>query len=222
MGSAGKKGRTPEDAKKLIQGYEFSTVSSALQKEIRRGHVEAAVYWGLLLYGAAPQYAFKRVLTAAAEDVGFGDPDVVAKVCSMAAAWKAAKEASFYVSPHLFTMSVVMLCRAQKSTWLEDLQTSILWPMRTDKKNATGWRRPVLPEHEDAHTAAGKTQGATWSQWYRDRHIRFGIPVNEYTKRIWELYPEWRPTLKHGEVMRDETGVVIERGPEEPADHELG
>src|SRR5262249_10176415 len=138
MGNAEKKGRTPPGAKKLIQGYEFSTVSSALQNEIRRGDVEAAVYWGLLLYWAAPLYAFRRVLTAAAEDVGFGDPDVVAKVCSMAAAWKVAKEASFYVSPHLFTMSLVLLYRAQKSMWLEDLQTSISWPMRTDKKDTTG------------------------------------------------------------------------------------
>jgi len=39
-------------------------------------------------------------------------------------------------------------------------------------------------EHEDAHTAAGKARGATWAEWYGDRHIRFGIPVNEYTKRL--------------------------------------
>jgi len=203
------------DAEKLIRGYPFGTVASALQKEVRRGDLEGAVYWGLILYEAAPQYAWKRVLVTAAEDIGFGDPEVVAKVCSMAAAWKVAKEGSWYVSPQLFTMAVVLLCRAQKSTWVEDLQTSILWPMRTDKENTTGWRRPVLPEHEDAHTAAGKARGATWAEWYGDRHIRFGIPVNEYTKRLWELYPEWRPTLKPGDVLRDETGAVTERGPEE-------
>jgi len=73
----------------------------------------------------------------------------------------------------------------------------------------------VLPEHEDAHTAAGKARGATWAEWYGDRHVRFGIPVNEYTRRIWELYPEWRPKLNPGDVLRDEPGVVIERGPEE-------
>jgi len=39
--------------------------------------------------------------------------------------------------------------------------------------------------------------------------------VNEYTERLWELYPEWRPTLKPGDVLRDETGAVIERRPEE-------
>jgi len=89
------------DAEKLIRGYPFGTVASALQKEVRRGDLESAVYWGLILYEAAPQYAWKRVLVTAGEDIGFGDPDVVAKVCSMATAWKVAKEGSWYVSPQL-------------------------------------------------------------------------------------------------------------------------
>src|SRR5437763_9822216 len=72
------------DAEKLIRGYPFGTVASALQKEVRRGDLEGAVYWGLILYEASPQYAWKRVLVTAAEDIGFGDPEVVAKVCSMA------------------------------------------------------------------------------------------------------------------------------------------
>src|SRR2546427_3614000 len=132
------------DVEKLIRGYPFGTVASALQKEVRRGDLEGAVYWGLILYEASPQYAWKRVLVTAAEDIGFGDPDVVAKVCSMATAWKVAKEGSWYVSPQLFTMAGVLLCRTQKSTWWRDLQTSILWPMPTDNETPTGWGRPVL------------------------------------------------------------------------------
>src|SRR5437660_71541 len=85
------------DGEKLIRGYPFGTVASALQKEIRRGDVEAAVHWGLILYEASPQYAWKRVLVTAAEDIGFGDPEVVAKVCSMATAWKVAKDGRWYV-----------------------------------------------------------------------------------------------------------------------------
>ena len=62
------------DAEKLIRGYPFGTVASALQKEIRRGDVEAAVFWGLILYEAAAQYAWKRVLVTAAEDIGSMSP----------------------------------------------------------------------------------------------------------------------------------------------------
>src|SRR3989442_6059977 len=68
------------DAEKGIRGYPFGTVASALQKEIRRGDVEAAVYWGVILYEATPQYAWKRVLVTAAADIRIGDPDVVPKV----------------------------------------------------------------------------------------------------------------------------------------------
>ena len=48
------------DAEKVIRGYPFDTVASALQKEVRRGDLEGAVYWGLILYEAAPQYACAR------------------------------------------------------------------------------------------------------------------------------------------------------------------
>jgi hypothetical protein len=88
------------------------------------------MYWGHVLYSEAPYYAFKRLLVAAAEDVGLAAPDVVEKVCGLALAWRICREKSYYVSPHHFSMAVMLLCAASKSTEVEDLQTITLTNIR--------------------------------------------------------------------------------------------
>src|SRR5262249_60571607 len=116
----------------------------------------AAVYWGLLLWQKAPQYAWKRVLVTAAEDVGLAAPEVVAQVGVLSAMYRAAKEGAWYVSPHHITLAIVLLCRAPKSTEIEDLQTLTLELIKA-------WvKREVPPYALDAHTQEGKAAGARW------------------------------------------------------------
>ncbi len=168
-------------------GYAFDEVTSAMQKEIRRGDEEVAVYWALLLHGKSAQYAWKRVLVTAAEDVGLGDAPAVAQVYSLAAGWKVAKEGARYLSPHALTLAVVLLCRAKKDTTVEDLQSLT---MELIKRNV---KREMPVYALDGHTRVGKQRGATWDEWYRARHVLFGMPINEYTRRLWRLIPKWRP-----------------------------
>ena len=172
-------------------GYKLGEVASALQKEIRRGDEEAAVYWALLLQQKAAQYAWKRVLVTAAEDIGLAAPEVVSQVYSLALGWKMSKEGAWYVSPHALTMAVVLLSRARKSTEIEDLQS---YTLELIKRGI----RKEMPEYaKDMHTEAGKARGAMVDEWYDSRHLLFGIPVNAYTKKLAELVPAWfSPTLK--------------------------
>lgn len=173
---------------KLIRGrYPFGEVASAFQKEIRRGDERAALYWGLLLYQEAPWYAWKRLLVTAAEDVGLAAPEVVERVCLLGLGWRLARERSFGVSPHHFTMAVLLCCRAPKSTEVEDLQTLVLEELRA------GARRPVPEYARDAHTEAGRAAGKTWADWYYGRHVICGIPVSEAARELWRLRPEWDP-----------------------------
>lgn len=177
----------PRSSRLDKMGYQFDEVASALQKEIRRGDEEAAVYWGLLLHDASPHYVWKRVLITAAEDVGLAAPGVVAQVSALAQAWSFCRQNSWYVSPHHLTMAIVLLCRSPKSTEVEDLQSLTLEGQKRGEKRE-------MPEYAlDAHTKAGKQAGASWSDWYRDRHKLFGVPVNQYTEKLWALVPEWRP-----------------------------
>lgn len=174
-------------------GYEFGEVVSALQKEIRRGDEEAAVYWATLLYESNPFYLWRRLLIIAAEDVGFGDPAAVTLVNALAAGWKFAKEGSYGLSGHAPMMAVMAMCRAKKSTEVEDLQSLTLALI------GRGVTREILPEYLDGHTKRGKARGVGWDRWYFDRHVTFGIPVNRYTEQLWQLEPSWRPKEENGD-----------------------
>jgi replication-associated recombination protein RarA len=186
----------PDEHKaKLIRGvYPFDQVASAMQKELRRGSLRDALWWGLLLYDSAPYYAWKRILVTVCEDVGMASPETVDRVVNLALAWRIARERSWYVSAHSLTMAVMLICSAPKSTAVEDLQTITLTKIKelATLKSKAEW--PPIPEYaKDAHTEAGKHAGKTWQDWYRDRHGVCGIPVNEFTEELWAMKPEWDP-----------------------------
>jgi replication-associated recombination protein RarA len=193
MGVRKEKGEKAPEKETLTQlGYPLGVVASALQKEIRRGDVEAAVYWGLLLWKKAPHYAWKRVLVTAAEDIGLAAPDVVAQVGTLNGMYRAAKEGAWYVSPHHLTLAIVLLCRAPKSVEVEDLQTLTLELIKA------GVKRDVPSYVLDAHTQEGKAAGVSFRDWYAGR-LDMGMPVNDYTRRIWALRPEWKPVAESWE-----------------------
>lgn len=175
-------------------GYRFDEVTSAMQKEIRRGDEEAAVWWGTLLYDASPHYAWKRVLVTAAEDVGFASPEAVSLACSLGRAWLQCNQTSYYVSPHHIAMAIMALCRAPKSTEVEDLQNL------TVELQTKGARREMPSYAIDGHTKRGRegvlsplyVEGR-WDRWYFDRHVTFNMPVNKYTELLWTMDPDSRP-----------------------------
>ncbi len=171
------------EPKTIKLGFRFDEVTSALQKEIRRGNEENAVYWSLILHDAAPQYVWKRVLIIACEDIGLAAPEVVSQVYSLACGWKMAREGTWYLSPHALTMAVMALCRAPKSTEVEDLQTFTMGTI----KNGTVREMPSYAV--DQHTARGKELGKDDTFFYEFRHDVCRIPVNKYTLWLVEMFP---------------------------------
>ena len=138
----------------------------------------------LELYETAPHYTWKRVLITAAEDIGLSASDVV--VSSLAQAWEFCRKMSYYVSPHHLTMAVMLLCRAPKSTEVEDAQTYIM------EKKKQGWRIEIPEWALDAHTKRGRAlKGENWAEWYRFRHEVAKIPENSYTQKLKEIKPGW-------------------------------
>jgi hypothetical protein len=56
-------------------GYDFYEVLSAMQKSIRRGLEEDALFWGTELYlSDYADHAWSRLLIISSEDVGFAEP----------------------------------------------------------------------------------------------------------------------------------------------------
>jgi len=182
----GEKGMVKKGEPKTIKlGFRFDEVTSALQKEVRRGNEENAVYWSLILHDAAPQYVWKRVLIIACEDIGLAAPEVVSQVYNLALGWKMAREGTWFLSPHALTMAVTLLCRAQKSTEIEDLQTYTMELIKRQEKRE-------MPSYAiDYHTKAGKELKRDDAFFYRTRHVTFSIPINKYTKKLAKMFPEW-------------------------------
>ncbi len=105
-----------------------------MQKELRRGDLRQALWWALLLYDAAPYYAWKRILVTVCEDVGVASPETVDRVVNLSLAWRVAKERSFYVSGHALTMAIMLICAAPKSNAVADLQTIPLTKIRESSR----------------------------------------------------------------------------------------
>lgn len=174
----------PEAARTTKHGYIFGEVASALQKAIRAGDEEGAVWWAVEIAETSPWYVLKRLLVIACEDVGPADLDAVRTAHLVLLGWVQARSHSYYLSHHAFALAALVLARAAKSTEAEDALSLTLERMKR------GVRRPVPPEALDAHTAAGRAAGKTWTDWYAQR-LAFGIPANRYTRELAKLAPEW-------------------------------
>lgn len=188
MARASKGNESGESSKPRVTrlGQPMDVAVSALAKEIRRGDERAACYWGLLVYQKEPQYFWKRVLLAAAEDVGIADPAAVALVGSLYQMWLGVKAFGWYADPEHPVMALVVLCRAKKDTTVDDLKNLTLEEIKAKVL------RPILPEYLDGHTAKGKAQGADWKDWYRFR-VTCGAPVTPYLRELWRRRPDWAP-----------------------------
>lgn len=79
---------------KTINDYPADEVISALQKEIRRGRVDEAIFWACELCRSGEKYqkkCWERLTAIAVEDIGFGDP----MACVVIATLKNAYYANF-------------------------------------------------------------------------------------------------------------------------------
>jgi replication-associated recombination protein RarA len=90
-------------------GYPVDEVSSAMQKSIRRGLEEDALYWAGEFFGTRPHGLWKRLRVIASEDVGIAATSVVMTVRALYENWK--QDNDFLYTAH----AVILLVRAKKS-----------------------------------------------------------------------------------------------------------
>lgn len=75
---------------KTKNGYNLDEVVSALQKSIRRGLEEDAMYWALEMVDSGYiRYMWRRLLVIASEDIGPADPQTVILISSLYVAYEA-------------------------------------------------------------------------------------------------------------------------------------
>jgi len=142
-------------------GYRCDEVTSALQKELRRGNEREALFWATELSLAGyTNYVWKRLRIIASEDVGLGEPQMAVLVRCLFENWQEQKKADKGSERHanLFLVHAVLaLARAPKSRLVDHAYVV-----------AMGERpRLEIPDYAlDMHTRAGRKQGRGVRQFY--------------------------------------------------------
>lgn len=170
-------------------GHPLDEVTSALQKCIRRGLEEEAMFWALEMaesgYG---QYLWRRLMVIAAEDVGVADPQALILTTS---AWVATKEAtkSFSKPPGMRTEflgpTILYLCRSVKCREGDDFAWLVM------ERRARGWKIEVPDFAVDDHTDRGRKMGRGREFWFSDASKLANaveIAGNVYAQKVRELF----------------------------------
>jgi hypothetical protein len=160
------------------RGYEFGEVASALQKSIRRGDEDAALYWAVELdqsgYG---EYVWKRLRVVCSEDVGIAEPTMPATIAALYATWKELrKKRDDRQEPWRLMLchAVILLARAKKSR-LVDHALLVHY-------NAEDERRPVPDVARDKHTRSGRRKRRGWSHFFEQGTLLADPDTGELTE----------------------------------------
>jgi len=138
-------------------GFPFDEAASALQKTIRRGLEEEAMYWAVELETRYHDYLWKRLQVISIEDIGLADPQVVLYVAEMRRLYQELrkewekepkkKSRSFRMA---LSNAILALCRAKKSRIGDEFQIAIYG------RREAGWKLDVPDYALDMHTSRGR------------------------------------------------------------------
>lgn len=163
-------------------GYKCGEVASALQKSIRRGLEEDALFWATELdMSNFGEYVWKRLRIIASEDIGQADPGVAVRLRALYDNWRdqRKKEDSRHAPERLFLVDAIMtLCRAKKSREVDCALIVFYEGVRG--------LRPIPDYALDRHTGRGKAKHRAWRHfWEEGARLDTGdIPVYEPRARM--------------------------------------
>jgi replication-associated recombination protein RarA len=194
-----------------IGGYDFYEVGSALQKSIRRGDEEAALYWALELAGPYDTFLWRRLAVIASEDVGPADNTMAVLIDVLAVNYRDLQKASRRPQERIvLAHAIIALCRAPKSRIADDLAALI-----SHQRDSEGLRREIPDEALDQHTRRGKAMGRSWEHW-ADEGCRLAHEVeglNVYRERALAMrqrYGRAPPRAKTGRRRKGEQPELFE------------
>lgn len=145
------------------KGYDFYEVASAFQKSIRRGLLEDAMYWGIELYESSyAEYAWKRMVIMASEDVGLGEPSCIVQIMALKQSYDFLELRHDQGAKKLpFTQAVAVLVKSRKSRFVDHAIT-VYWQQNREEM------RPIPDWAFDMHTRKGKAMGRGLSYFYKE------------------------------------------------------
>jgi hypothetical protein len=156
--------------------YDPFEVMSALQKSIRRGDEEGAMYWAVEMWLAdLAAHAWSRLRVIAVEDVGLANPDAIVQIYTLRELWKQRQDepdARLY-----YTMAVLLLVRSPKSRLVDNALIASF--------DSTNGKRKIVREHRELPELADAERITAEQFKIEDRKYR-EVPdefLDKHTKR---------------------------------------
>jgi len=168
-------------------------VVSALQKSIRRGQEERALYWAYeMIHGGYIGYFWRRISVIVVEDFGLADSFAPVLINSLAQLNERVNR-NGYVETFHPTMAVLYLCRSPKSREIDHANDWL------DRKREMGWREEIETQDLDEHNLRGRERIKQMEGNYQrnkdevfyyesillNNHV--SIADDKYKKLVWEL-----------------------------------
>lgn len=185
---------------RTASGYPLDEVTSALQKEIRRGNPMEAGYWALELQRSGYwKHLWKRLTIIASEDIG--DPDIVVLVGALREGFafceKASKTTMHWI---LAAHAVLAMCEVEKTRKVDHF--AYLLQMRYEED----WRLEVPDYAVDMHTTRGKRLGRDIGHFFQEgakiHPLRAGVD-DPYEEPCLEKAPEYERRRPRRTITRD-------------------
>jgi len=187
-------------------GYPLDEVASVVQKAIRRGEEELALFFAQELESRYPYMLWRRLIVCAHEDVGLADPDVIAFValCEEQYWQMQAKHQKVFSLPVI--NAVLRLCRAPKSREA-DYWYSIIYQSDEVRLEIPDWAL-------DKHTARGRQLGRGVDHFYDEGAVLSPsadtrTDLRDRAREI-DKHKKERPwlTARKGEVKKGKKGEL--------------
>ncbi|MGB8648037.1 MAG: hypothetical protein WCF84_22570 [Anaerolineae bacterium] len=140
--------------------YDLLEVVSALQKEIRRGNEEQAMYWALELVPHFEQYLWKRLTVIVNEDIGIANPLLLQLVPTQRTVYFDFRTENRDGSARLaLANAILLMCRSPKSRIADHFQCAV------NQDRLHGLHLEVPDYALDKHTGRGKRRGRDVQHW---------------------------------------------------------
>jgi len=145
-------------------GYSLDEIISALQKDIRRGHEEQALYWCLELVPRYEVYLWRRLLVICNEDIGIANPTVLTQLPALRGQFFEFRgEGKDGTCRLILANAMLLMCRSPKARTADHLQR-VVTQQWMEHKNA-GQKLPIPDYALDKHTFKGKGMGRDLTHW---------------------------------------------------------
>lgn len=165
---------------KTSRGYDFFEVASALQKEIRRGKEEDALYWAFELSLKFDQYLWSRLKVIVNEDIGIANPNLIVIIDTLSKQYFEFREKGKTSCNLCLANAIMLLCRSEKTRVADHIQGIVV------QSYTQGLERKDIPDYAlDKHTKRGRNMGRGLDHFRGE-----GTKLENESKTIKDIYKD--------------------------------